>query len=117
MHPVASVDTLKFVDLHQTGNTSKRRRPDGLHSNESLRQSQRVARQQDRARRCKRLHSLRDMRWDAVKAQVDEICPLVLDGNNERTGIDPNPDFKKNSELTPNFSGRIRDASCMSSAA
>src|SRR6516164_7125597 len=87
MHPVAGVDTVKFVDLHRTGNTSKRYRPDSLHSNESFRQSQRVACQQDRTRRGKRLHSLRDMRWDAVKAQVDEMCPLVLDGNNDLKNI------------------------------
>jgi hypothetical protein len=45
------------------------------------------------------------MHWGAVKAQVYEIFPLVLDGNNDRTRIDPDPDFKKHSELTPNFGG------------
>ncbi len=45
------------------------------------------------------------MRCDAVKAQVDEIFYLVLDGYNNRTRIDPDPNFKKHSELTPNFGG------------
>src|SRR4029453_1881926 len=105
MHPVAGVDTLEFVELHWAGNASKRHRPNRLHSNEPLHQSQRVACQQDRTRRRKLLYSVRDMVWDTVKTKGDEIFPLVLDGNNDRTGNDPDPDFKKHSELTPNFGG------------
>src|ERR1051326_2781834 len=45
------------------------------------------------------------MHGHAVKAQVDEIFPLMPDGNNDRTGIDPDPDFEKYSELAPNLSG------------
>src|SRR5215469_4620148 len=105
MHPVASVDALELVNLDRSSDTSQRYRSNRLYFDESLGQSQSVACQQDRAGRRKRLHSLRDMRWDTVKAQVDEVFPLVLDGNNDRAGIDPDPDLKKHSKLAPNFGG------------
>src|SRR5262245_48557962 len=105
MHPIAGADTLEFIDLHRAGNTSKRHRTDSLYSNEALRQGERVACQEYRAGSRKRLHPFRDMYCDAVEAQVDEIFSLSVDGHNNRTGIDPDPDFKKHSELAPNFSG------------
>jgi hypothetical protein len=45
------------------------------------------------------------MHRHAVKAQVDEVFPLMPDGNNDRAGIDPDPDFEKYSELAPNVTG------------
>jgi hypothetical protein len=103
MYPLASVDTLKFKYLHLAGNTSKRHCTDGPYSDKSFHQSQRVARQQDRTRRRKRFHPLRDVRWDTIYAKVDEAFSLVLDGYDNRTRIDSDPDFKKHPKLTPNF--------------
>ena len=105
MHPVAGVDTLEFVDLHWPAMPLSGTDPIVFtRTNPFTRAS--VSRVSRIVPGAASDSTLSRYAWRCRQnAKVDEIFPLVLDGNDDRTRIDSDPDFKKHSELTPNFGG------------